>query len=72
MNNSKNRNLKDLLTAPMVAKLCQCDLKTIHNWVNSGSIEAFRTPGRHLRFKKSEVVRFLVEYGYEVPKWLTK
>lgn len=58
---------EDLLTAPQVAKHCSADLKTIHNWVNAGQIRSFRTPGRHLRFRPGDVVKFLQEYGYPVP-----
>lgn len=57
----------DLFTAPQVAKICSTDLKTIHNWVNRGEIKFFRTPGRHLRFRRQDILDFLVKYGYPVP-----
>jgi excisionase family DNA binding protein len=57
----------DLFTAPQVAKICSTDLKTIHNWVNRGEIKFFRTPGRHLRFRRQDVMDFLIKYGYPVP-----
>lgn len=56
-----------IFTASDLAKFCQVDLKTIHNWANSGRIEFFRTPGRHLRFKATPVRNFLDAYGYDVP-----
>lgn len=56
-----------LFTAAQLAKFCAVDQKTIHNWVDKGSIEAFRTPGRHLRFKAASVVAFMQKYGYDVP-----
>jgi hypothetical protein len=43
------------------------DLKTIHNWVNQGYVFARRTEGRHLRFQRGEVVRFLRRFGHTVP-----
>lgn len=58
------------LTAPRIAEICGCDLKTIHNWVNRGALDGFRTPGRHLRFTSEAVVSFLQEFGYAVPEWL--
>jgi excisionase family DNA binding protein len=58
----------DLFTAPQVAKICSTDLKTIHNWVNRGEIKFFRTPGRHLRFRRQDVHDFLIKYGYPVPE----
>jgi excisionase family DNA binding protein len=56
-----------LMRAPEVARLCGVDLKTIHNWVNSGRLRASRTPGRHLRFQPPEVRAFMLEHGFEVP-----
>ena len=57
----------DLFTAPQVAKICSTDLKTIHNWVNRGEIKYFRTPGRHLRFRRGDILEFLNRFGYPVP-----
>ncbi|HVZ37551.1 MAG TPA: response regulator, partial [Polyangiaceae bacterium] len=53
-----------------VAKFCQVDLKTIHNWADRGEIRHFRTPGRHLRFRRVDVLDFLRKYGYPVPEVL--
>jgi len=61
---------KELFTASEVAKFCQVDLKTIHNWADRGEIRHFRTPGRHLRFRRGDVVDFLRKYGYPVPEAL--
>lgn len=58
----------DLFTAPQVAKICSTDLKTIHNWVNRGEIKFFRTPGRHLRFRRQDILEFLLKFGYPVPE----
>ena len=63
--------MKDLYGASDVARFCQVDLKTIHNWVEKGNvIPHFRTPGRHLRFKAGDVVAFLKKYGYTMPEEL--
>src|ERR1700759_782774 len=61
-----------LLTASDLASLCEVDLKTIHNWVDRGRIEHFRTPGRHLRFRAADVAEFLRTWGYSVPRELAK
>ncbi len=58
---------KDLFTASQIARFCQVDLKTIHNWAERGRIPHFRTPGRHLRFRKPHVLDFLRKYGYPIP-----
>jgi excisionase family DNA binding protein len=60
-------NADDLFTAPQVAKICSTDLKTIHNWVNRGEIKSFRTPGRHLRFRRQDILEFLNRFGYPIP-----
>jgi excisionase family DNA binding protein len=62
--------VRELLTAAEVAGFCAVDLKTIHNWANRGEIRHFRTPGRHLRFRRVDVVEFLRKYGYPVPEGL--
>lgn len=60
----------ELFTASDVARFCQVDLKTIHNWADKGEIPHFRTPGRHLRFRRLDVLDFLRKYGYAVPEVL--
>jgi excisionase family DNA binding protein len=66
----KRGQAKELFTASEVAKFCQVDLKTIHNWADRGEIRHFRTPGRHLRFRRVDVLDFLRKYGYPVPEIL--
>jgi len=60
----------ELFTASDVARFCQVDLKTIHNWADKGEIPHFRTPGRHLRFRRLDVLDFLRKYGYAIPEAL--
>lgn len=64
---ASRRQAKELFTASEVARFCQVDLKTIHNWAERGEIRHFRTPGRHLRFRRGDVLDFLRRYGYPVP-----
>jgi excisionase family DNA binding protein len=59
-----------LLRATQVAKFCNVDLKTIHNWANRGKIPCCRTPGRHLRFRRLDVVDFLRAYRFAFPEAL--
>ncbi|MFW2387513.1 MAG: helix-turn-helix domain-containing protein [Polyangiales bacterium] len=67
---SPARKPKDLFTASQIARFCQVDLKTIHNWADRGQIAHFRTPGRHLRFRRPHVLDFLRKYGYPIPEEL--
>jgi excisionase family DNA binding protein len=55
------------LSAAQVAAFCEVDLKTIHNWANRGKVPSWRTPGRHLRFRRLDVVDFLRAYGFALP-----
>ena len=63
---------KELFTASEVARFCQVDLKTIHNWADRGEVRHFRTPGRHLRFRRVDVLDFLRKYGYPIPEVLNQ
>lgn len=66
----KRAQAKELFTASEVARFCQVDLKTIHNWADRGEVRHFRTPGRHLRFRRADVIEFLRKYGYPLPEAL--
>ena len=61
------RESRRVLTATQVASFCQVDLKTIHNWADRGKIRGWRTSGRHLRFRRLDVVDFLRAYGFPIP-----
>jgi excisionase family DNA binding protein len=67
---TEDSGLPELFTASEFANFCQVDLKTIHNWADKGEIRHFRTPGRHLRFRRLDVLDFLRKYGYPIPEIL--
>lgn len=67
---SSGKSVPELFTASEFARFCQVDLKTIHNWADKGEIRHFRTPGRHLRFRRLDVLDFLRKYGYPIPEVL--
>jgi excisionase family DNA binding protein len=60
-----------LYTAQDVARFCEVDLKTIHHWADAGKIPHHRTPGRHLRFRRNDLVRFLRAHGYPLHDHIT-
>jgi excisionase family DNA binding protein len=64
------REARRLLTATQIATFCAVDLKTIHNWADRGKIRGWRTSGRHLRFRRLDVVDFLRAYGFAIPEVL--
>ncbi len=70
MPTKKSPSPAEILTASDVARFCEVELKTVHNWCDKGKLRCFRTPGRHLRFRRLEVVAFLEEYGYPIPEFL--
>lgn len=51
--------LPDILTPAQVADMFCVDPKTVSRWCASGKIKAFRTPGNHRRFRKSDLIPFL-------------
>lgn len=61
-----------LFTAQEVARFCEVDLKTVHHWAERGKIPHFRTEGRHLRFRRNDLVRFLRAHGYPLAQGLLR
>ena len=59
-----------IYVASQVANIWDVDLKTVHNWVERGDIEAFCTPGRHLRFRRRSLLHFLRRYNMAIPEEL--
>jgi len=68
----ERREAPSIYTAQAVADFCEVDLKTVHNWVERGKVAHHRTEGRHLRFRRNDVVRFLRAHGYPLPTALTR
>lgn len=60
-----------LYTGQDVARFCEVDLKTIHHWADAGKIAHYRTDGRHLRFRRNDLVRFLRAHGYPLHDEIT-
>ncbi len=56
------------MTSGDISRLLGVDLKTVHNWVKHSHLRGRRTKGRHLRFHRTEVVRFMRRFGYPVPR----
>jgi PleD family two-component response regulator len=67
---SKPKSPSEIFTASDVARFCGVDLKTIHTWCDKEKLRCFRSPGRHLRFRRHDLIDFLLEYGYPIPEVL--
>lgn len=64
---SRRRAASRVLSAVQVAEFCAVDLKTIHNWCARGKIPHTRTAGRHLRFRRLDVLDFMRTYELTLP-----
>lgn len=69
---SREKRRRSAYTAQAVADFCEVDLKTVHHWADRGKIAHFRTEGRHLRFRRNDVIRFLRAHEYPLPAALTR
>lgn len=59
-----------IFVASQVASLWGVDLKTVHAWVDGVDIEAFRTPGGHLRFRRRALLDLLRRFDMPIPSSL--
>lgn len=57
-------------TTYQVAKFLGVSLPTVVNWVNSGLLQAHRTPGGHRRMAHNDVVSFARAHEYPIPREL--
>ena len=53
----------DVLTTFQAAAYCKVSPFTIRNWVESGKLAAYKTPGGHRRIRKEDLDEFLAKYG---------
>ncbi|MDB4944487.1 MAG: hypothetical protein JWP97_4021 [Labilithrix sp.] len=68
----KTARAPSVYSAQTVADFCEVDLKTVHHWADRGKVAHFRTEGRHLRFRRNDVVRFLRAHEYPLPDALAR
>lgn len=45
-----------------IAKICGVSRRSVNNWINSGKLPSFKTPGRHNRVRMSDFIEFLQKY----------
>ena len=68
----KPSSASNVYSAQILADFCEVDLKTVHHWADRGKVAHFRTDGRHLRFRRNDVVRFMRAHGYPLPDQLVR
>ncbi len=54
--------MKDYLTTTDVAKYCHVTRLTVINWAKKGLIQTTKTPGKHRRISKNELIHFMREH----------
>lgn len=55
------------LTTKDIASHCNVTQRAVVQWINTGKLKAFRTPGNHIRVDQKEFVKFLREFDITIP-----
>lgn len=50
-----------------IAKICDVYPSSIINWINSGKLKSYSTPGGHNRMLREDVIAFLKSMGMRIP-----
>lgn len=58
------------LTTTKVAKFCHVSHAAVCNWVKSGKLKAYRTPGGQYRIEPHVLVEFMKQHGMPIPSEL--
>ena len=59
--------MEDVLTVFKASKYCSVSPKTIINWIESGLIKAYKTPGGHRRINRRDLIAFMEKQGMPLP-----
>jgi len=59
------------LTTFQVSKLLHVDITTVIDWIDSGKIPAYKTPGGHRRIEIKDLLEFLKKYRMPIPEELS-
>ncbi|MEW5763897.1 MAG: helix-turn-helix domain-containing protein [Acidobacteriota bacterium] len=57
-----------LLTTWQAARYCNVSPYTVRNWIRTGELEAFKTPGGHHRIRRRDLDSFLEAHAMPVPE----
>ena len=55
------------LTSGEIAEYCHVTHRAVLQWISSGKIKAYRTPGQHTRVKIEDFIIFLKAYSMPIP-----
>jgi len=59
--------MEEVLTVFKASKYCSVSPKTIINWIESGLIKAYKTPGGHRRINRGDLIAFMEKQGMPLP-----
>lgn len=59
--------MENVLTVFKASKYCSVSPKTIINWIESGLIKAYKTPGGHRRINRNDLIAFMEKQGMPIP-----
>jgi excisionase family DNA binding protein len=57
-------------TTHEIAKFCDAAPSSVVNWISSGRIKSYVTPGGHHRVTREDLLVFLAEFRFPIPKEL--
>ncbi|MCA9409431.1 MAG: response regulator, partial [Candidatus Omnitrophica bacterium] len=58
------------LTTFEIAEYCKISHRTVQQWITTGKLKSFRTPGNHNRVEVKNFIEFLNEYKMPIPEEL--
>jgi len=61
------KNRRHMLSTGQVAKLCGFSPTSVSNWVRSGKLKAYSTPGGQYRIRRDDLLAFLRRFRMLVP-----
>jgi len=59
--------IKKTFTTSEIAQYCQVTPRTVAQWIQEGKIKGYRTPGKHSRVKKEDLINFFEKYDIPIP-----
>lgn len=66
------RKLRENLTTGEISQILGVSTRTVSKWIDSGDIKGFKLPGSgDRRVSRSELIRFMIMKGIQIPDWLT-
>lgn len=68
---NEQRPFPEFFTTGQIAEICHVTHRAVLKWVAKGRLKAHRTPGKHSRVHKNDLIAFLQEHGMPIPQGLT-